>query len=109
MQLISILSNYVPDVGDFFLMIISVLMSVLTIIGRKQLSQFSNFRKENTVDHLNMEKKLIELQTWAKETNKNKIDPAFKSSEENEKNLIDVRGRIRNHEGRIVRIEKEIK
>ena len=109
MILISILSRYMPDIGDIFLLVISALLTLITIFSKQQLGKMDKFMKENTVDHMNMEKKLINIDTWTKSIHETQIEPTLQKANKNEKEVLDIRGKVRNHEGRITTLEKKVK
>ena len=105
---LSILSHYMPDIGDLFLLVISALLTLVTIYSKQQVTKMDRFMRENTTDHLNMEKRLVDIDTWTKAVHESEIAPTLKKANKNEKEIIDIRGKVRNHEGRILKIEKKI-
>lgn len=108
-MILSVLTNYIPDLGDFFLLIISVLLGLITMLSKKQVDKMEKFMTQNTVDHMNIEKKLVDVDTWTKSIHETQIEPTLKKANENEKNLINIRGQVRDHEGRIINLEKKYK
>lgn len=108
-MILSILTNYIPDVGDFLLLIISVLLGLLTMFSKQQVEKMDRFMRENSADHMNMQKQLVDIDTWTKSIHKTQIEPTLKKANENEKNLINIRGQVRDHEGRIINLEKKVK
>ena len=94
---------------DFVMVLVTFLLGLVAYYSQQQAKSIKEFRKENTVDHLNMEKKMVEIDTWTKSIHKSQIAPAFKLSQKNENEIIDIRARVRNHEGRIIEIEKKVK
>lgn len=106
MLLNSILLNYVPDVGDFLLLIISVLLGYIAYISQRNMKRFDDFAKQNTVDHLNMEKRQIRSDEMLKSMHNFEINPVIKKAADNERHIVEIRGTLRNHEGRIKSVEK---
>jgi len=107
-MILSILSNYLPDIGDFLLLIIAALVGLLTFFSKKQVDKMEKFMTQNTADHMNIEKRLVDVDTWTRSIHETQIQPTLKKANKNEKEIIEIRGEVRNHEGRITTIEKKI-
>ena len=108
MQILSILSTYVPGVGDFLLLVISALLSLIVYYSKKHYEKTESFVRENNASHLNIEKKLENVDTWTRSVHKTEIEPTKKKADKNENEIIGIKGVIKNHEGRINRIEKKV-
>jgi hypothetical protein len=107
-MILSILSSYLPDIGDLFLLIISVLLGLVAFFSKQQVNKMDKFMRDNTVDHMNMEKRLVDIDTWTKAVHETQIEPTLQKANKNEKEIIDIRGKVRNHERRISKIEMKI-
>ena len=108
MQILSILSTYVPDVGDFLLVVISALLSFIVYYSKKHIEKTEEFMTENTASHLQLEKKLENVDTWTRAIHKTEIEPTVQKADNNENEILTLKGSVKDHEGRIIRIEKKV-
>lgn len=106
-MLLSILSHYVPDISDFLLLVISILLTVISLYSRQQVRKMDRFMTQNTVDHLNMERRQIKNEQWIKSVHQFEIEPTIKKVAQNEKDIVDIRGDLRAHGGRLKKIEEK--
>jgi hypothetical protein len=94
---------------DFIMVLVTFLLGLVAYYSQQQAKSIKEFRRENTVDHMNIEKKIVEMDTWTHSVHENQIEPAFDLSKKNQLEIIDVREKVRNHEGRIKKIEQKVK
>jgi hypothetical protein len=97
------------DFVDLAVALIVFLLGTIAYYSQQQAKSVKEFRRENTVDHMNIEKKIVEMDTWTHSVHENQIEPSFELSKKNQLEIIDVREKVRNHEDRIVTIEEKVK
>ena len=107
--LISILSNYLPDIGDLLLLIITILSGMITVYPKQQVSKIEKMSLKNSEDHEKMWKGISAIDTWTKAIHETQIEPTLRKANANEEKILRIEPKIEDHERRIIVIEKKVK